>query len=262
MAFGGEEVATSTDADGEEEEVTVGGVRSVTRLPAAVMASKVLEKAGKRAGKGKEVGVELGGLSLESSVPAPAPTAPKSVKGLMRTSTHVIAMEGPEGKVERTLTSWKMADYAYKRDPCPFPTRARGLFTEEVEGKNGEKEYEIIARGYDKFFNVDEVSWTKVSSLSSVSWTTTDEDGDSGMRYPSSQRLRTSSLRNLTAVSSSSPLSPPLMSSSLRNTPLDLPPSLQLPSRTRRKERSGWISISRGSGDGRKIWPRSCGRGI
>lgn len=55
-----------------------------------------------------------------------------------------------------------MADYAYKRDPCPFPTRARGLFTEKI----GEEDYRIVARGYDKFFNVNEVSWTQVSSQS------------------------------------------------------------------------------------------------
>ena len=53
-----------------------------------------------------------------------------------------------------TITSWKMQDYAYKRDPCPYPTRARGLFTVGKE--------RIVARAYDKFFNVDEVTWTKV----------------------------------------------------------------------------------------------------
>lgn len=54
-----------------------------------------------------------------------------------------------------TITSWKMQDYAYKRDPCPYPTRARGLFT---LGK-----HRMVARAYDKFFNVDEVTWTKAS---------------------------------------------------------------------------------------------------
>ena len=55
------------------------------------------------------------------------------------------------------IRSWRMDDWAYKRDPCPFPTRARGLFTETVDGQ-----HRIVARGYDKFFNVGEVSWTKV----------------------------------------------------------------------------------------------------
>lgn len=56
---------------------------------------------------------------------------------------------------DQTITSWKMQDYAYKRDPCPYPTRARGLFTAGTQ--------RIVARAYDKFFNVDEVSWTKAS---------------------------------------------------------------------------------------------------
>ncbi|KPV72607.1 uncharacterized protein RHOBADRAFT_29768 [Rhodotorula graminis WP1] len=61
-----------------------------------------------------------------------------------------------------------MADYAYKREPCPFPTRARGLFTERVrggDGDGGEAEYRIVARGYDKFFNINEVSWTHWNTI-------------------------------------------------------------------------------------------------
>lgn len=66
---------------------------------------------------------------------------------LLRHTDHDIKGKGK-------ITSWKMQDYAYKRDPCPYPTRARGLFTAGTE--------RIVARAYDKFFNVDEVSWTKV----------------------------------------------------------------------------------------------------
>lgn len=73
------------------------------------------------------------------------------------------------------VTSWKMSEHHYRRADCPFPTLARGLFTanedyslpddgprrmavQETEGK-GER---IVGRGYDKFFNVGEVDWTKV----------------------------------------------------------------------------------------------------
>lgn len=72
---------------------------------------------------------------------------------LLKHTDHVVAKEGSEESYN--VTSWKMQDYAYKRDPCPYPTRGRGLFT---MGRN-----RIVARAYDKFFNVDEVSWTKVS---------------------------------------------------------------------------------------------------
>ena len=72
---------------------------------------------------------------------------PKLAK-LLKYTDHVL-------RDDQTITSWKMQDYAYKRDPCPYPTRARGLFTAGTQ--------RIVARAYDKFFNVDEVSWTKAS---------------------------------------------------------------------------------------------------
>ncbi|KAA8652163.1 hypothetical protein EYZ11_000502 [Aspergillus tanneri] len=54
-----------------------------------------------------------------------------------------------------TVDSWKFMDWDYKRDG--LPTYARGLFT--TKRKDGSPE--IAVRGYDKFFNVDEVNSTK-----------------------------------------------------------------------------------------------------
>lgn len=93
------------------------------------------------------------------------------------------------------ITSWKMSEHLYRRKDCPFPTLARGLFTatddyssEEaldhnvsskggvgnvVEAKDEKKEVRIVARGYDKFFNVGEVEWTEVSLGISISCRTT-----------------------------------------------------------------------------------------
>ena len=78
----------------------------------------------------------------------------------------------------RRITSWKMTEHMYRRHDNPFPTLARGLFTEEIEegdevpgqalavegnwGKDQSRE-RIVARGYDKFFNIGEVEWTEVS---------------------------------------------------------------------------------------------------
>ncbi len=54
-----------------------------------------------------------------------------------------------------TVDSWRFQDWDYKRDD--LPTYARGLFTYRTpQGKP-----EIAVRGYDKFFNVDEVNKTK-----------------------------------------------------------------------------------------------------
>jgi tRNA ligase len=53
------------------------------------------------------------------------------------------------------VDSWRLQDWDYKLPD--LPTYARGLFTyETADGKS-----EIATRGYDKFFNIDEVNATK-----------------------------------------------------------------------------------------------------
>jgi len=83
--------------------------------------------------------------------------SPKLIKG-----SDYVAPETPE----MTIRSWKMNEFKYYDIPSPFPTLARGLFTTEVDqgGKRSgkEKEYRIVIRGYDKFFNIGEVPWTTV----------------------------------------------------------------------------------------------------
>lgn len=56
---------------------------------------------------------------------------------------------------ETTANSWKFMDWDYKRKD--LPTYARGLFT--AKRKDGTPE--IVTRGYDKFFNVNEVNATQ-----------------------------------------------------------------------------------------------------
>ncbi|WVQ96418.1 hypothetical protein IAU59_003523 [Kwoniella sp. CBS 9459] len=81
----------------------------------------------------------------------------------------------------REITSWKMTEHMYFNAQNPFPTLARGLFTEEVQegdpipeevlrpavaGDEGDRPKDrIVARGYDKFFNTDEVAWTEWSAM-------------------------------------------------------------------------------------------------
>ncbi|KAJ7769961.1 RNA ligase-domain-containing protein [Mycena metata] len=60
-----------------------------------------------------------------------------------------------------SVTSWKMTEHKYYVVPSPFPTLARGVFS--VEEPNGE--HRIVARGYDKFFNIGEVGWTTWNAL-------------------------------------------------------------------------------------------------
>ncbi|KAJ1721533.1 trna ligase [Coemansia erecta] len=58
-----------------------------------------------------------------------------------------------------TITSWRSIDFFYKKNPCPLPTQARGFFTSSLDNVEGKPR--IYARGYDKFFNVNEVPKTK-----------------------------------------------------------------------------------------------------
>ncbi|KAH9444787.1 hypothetical protein Pst134EB_025046 [Puccinia striiformis f. sp. tritici] len=71
-----------------------------------------------------------------------------------------------------SLRSWTMTEHVYRKVPCPFPTMARGLFTRENIHPNqllGQGRHAIVARGYDKFFNIDELPSTKWEALESRS---------------------------------------------------------------------------------------------
>ncbi|KAJ1720839.1 trna ligase, partial [Coemansia erecta] len=74
-----------------------------------------------------------------------------SSKRIVRQTTHEF--------MDRKITSWKCTEYLYKKTPCPLPTQARGLFSSSSD--EGDGEAMIVARGYDKFFNIGEVSKTQ-----------------------------------------------------------------------------------------------------
>ncbi|GAA6030850.1 hypothetical protein JCM8097_008906 [Rhodosporidiobolus ruineniae] len=165
------ESAHEPDLDNEDEDIVVGGKGAQSQRQHHKGKGKAhhpdgAEQAAEQLGK---LSVKEGGAAAGAAAGGPqhadkaAKKTNKSLKNLLRSTNHTVIVQDANGKdVKRLLTSWKMADYAYKREPCPFPTRARGLFTEKVkDGKEGEEEdYRIVARGYDKFFNIGEVSWT------------------------------------------------------------------------------------------------------
>ncbi|KAI0646684.1 RNA ligase-domain-containing protein [Trametes meyenii] len=66
-----------------------------------------------------------------------------------------------------TIRSWKMNEFKYYDIPSPFPTLARGLFTQDIKDDSGNVKHRIVVRGYDKFFNIGEVPWTTWASLES-----------------------------------------------------------------------------------------------
>lgn len=55
-------------------------------------------------------------------------------------------------------TSWTMRETCYKKKADTFPTMARGIFTQRLAND----QYQVMVRGYDKFFNVFETNATQV----------------------------------------------------------------------------------------------------
>ncbi|KAI8072146.1 RNA ligase-domain-containing protein [Gilbertella persicaria] len=53
-------------------------------------------------------------------------------------------------------TSWNVREQVYKKKMDTFPTMARGFFTKHTDGG-----FKVMARGYDKFFNILETKITQ-----------------------------------------------------------------------------------------------------
>lgn len=119
-------------------------------------------------------------FSLDHQHPPFSSTTPTATAGQMTGSTSsssatalVAALSEPNPSLpERAIrstrfptatgqvvSSWKVAEHLYRSHAALLPTLARGLFT--IEDKEGE--HRVVGRGYDKFFNVDEVAYTSVS---------------------------------------------------------------------------------------------------
>lgn len=119
------------------------------------------------------------------------------------------------------VRSWKMNEFKYYDIPSPFPTLARGIFTVELspsgklEGAAVEKDetagtsaveekYRIVARGYDKFFNIGEVPWCTVRRFKPETINLSN-GSNSGPHSKLTQQHPTRSLSNPTDASSFSP---------------------------------------------------------
>ncbi|KAF1796242.1 RNA ligase-domain-containing protein [Mucor lusitanicus] len=62
---------------------------------------------------------------------------------------------------DQVWTSWTMRESVYKKKQDTFPTMSRGLFTKQ----RPDGQYQIMVRGYDKFFNVLETKATQWPSI-------------------------------------------------------------------------------------------------
>jgi hypothetical protein len=109
----------------------------------------------------KSPDVESEDSQLISSLQALSVKSPK----LVRSTPHPAPADP-----NITIRSWKMNEFKYSDQPCPFPTLARGLFTDWQESTPGHGRFRIVARGYDKFFNIGEVKFTAVSTSLQYLW--------------------------------------------------------------------------------------------
>ncbi|KAL1879685.1 hypothetical protein VTK73DRAFT_6860 [Phialemonium thermophilum] len=83
-------------------------------------------------------------------------TKSKKSQGFSVKKTRYEVADSPDGL---SVDSWRFQDWDYKKKG--LPTYARGLFT--TRDRNGVPE--IAVRGYDKFFNVDEVYETRWDNI-------------------------------------------------------------------------------------------------
>lgn len=99
-------------------------------------------------------------------------------KPLVRHTLHIVSRQ--QGSAEAyKITSWKTAEFAYRKAESvgvgkDLPTLARGLFTVDVDSRDDRAgsstitrayHQRILVRGYDKFFNVGEMPWTKPAAI-------------------------------------------------------------------------------------------------
>ncbi|KAN0059649.1 tRNA ligase [Thecaphora frezii] len=85
-------------------------------------------------------------------------------KPLIRSTGHYVRL----GDQHHHLLSWKTSEFAYRKSTnvgSELPTLARGLFTERLATRDDSTRHRIAVRGYDKFFNLGEMPWTKPESI-------------------------------------------------------------------------------------------------
>ncbi|WFD32720.1 RNA ligase (ATP) [Malassezia sp. CBS 17886] len=117
-------------------------------------------------------GAGAGERSVDAFVSLLRVAAASATKPLLHSTLYVLPATDDD-PTEHALHSWKVQESAYRQfsqDADELPTLARGLFTETVSAGGASGAHErIAARGYDKFFNVGELAWTKPEAIAAHS---------------------------------------------------------------------------------------------
>lgn len=176
------------EKESESEERSVQSLQRIQRISLRGQDSTDTDDtAGTSTGIAKRLqDTHLGSLSSETNPTSAAeeigPVTENSTTISTSSANTSCSKSSPEDRY-RYITGWKMTEHVYRRRDCPFPVLARGLFTANEDyslpviggggGISGAKDTtathradsRIVTRGYDKFFSIDEVAWTKWASL-------------------------------------------------------------------------------------------------
>ncbi|UTT92976.1 hypothetical protein NDA17_004124 [Ustilago hordei] len=115
--------------------------------------------------------LHLAELASSTALVSALDNARKAPKPLVRSTGHLVPIPHSPTSQNHHLLSWKVSEFAYRKTTSldsELPTLARGLFTERLSGptpSSSEPQHRIVVRGYDKFFNLGELSWVKCESI-------------------------------------------------------------------------------------------------
>ncbi|SOV07220.1 related to TRL1 - tRNA ligase [Ustilago sp. UG-2017a] len=115
--------------------------------------------------------LHLAELASSTALVSALDNARKAPKPLVRSTGHLVPIPHSPTSQNHHLLSWKVSEFAYRKTTSldsELPTLARGLFTERLSGptpSSSEPQHRIVVRGYDKFFNLSELSWVKPESI-------------------------------------------------------------------------------------------------
>ena len=109
-------------------------------------------------------------LEASTALVSALDAARKQPKPLIRSTGHLVPRISSSEDTDHHhhLLSWKVAEFAYRKSTSvgsELPTLARGLFTERIEASSPSEKHRIVVRGYDKFFNLGEMAWTRPESI-------------------------------------------------------------------------------------------------
>ncbi len=166
------DAAPATNGASSPEQAPAAAVQ-VPNSPSSAFAALSLDDAAPSSSSTQFTPAHRAEIDAATKLVAALDAARKQSKPLIRSTGHRVDITAGStsntGADHHHLLSWKVAEFAYRKATgvgSELPTLARGLFTERVDtGSDTAEKHRIVVRGYDKFFNLGEMPWTKPPSI-------------------------------------------------------------------------------------------------